>query len=394
VEAQSKHKKKVYYFSPYDILRPRTNQISDVRFCEGFVQNNCDITLVVPYTYRKDNIKKKAVLDFYGVEDKYKVCYLPTLFLGDTDGKAMLLVILILNSFLYLWILFKSIFQKGDIVIISRSPILLFPFLRIRSVLKSRIKIISWIHEIKKNKADDYVYKNADFLWGTNSSITNDLKEMYHFSDDVLGVTNNPVTESQVRAIVSKVEARKIIKLDTSPLIVYTGKLFIDQLEVKYLMEAAKELPQYTFLFTGGKPNVVKHYQEWCSNNNMSNVILVGYLHDYTQLKYYQQAADVLVSYYTSKEHDLKYNLPQKIVEYMLTGNPIVTPNFAATQDVLNEENAIFVEPENTESLKKGLIKAAEDRELSEQMAKRAFESARNYTFKKSIQKLLTPVLK
>ncbi len=391
---QSNHKVKVYYFTPFDILRSRTNQISDVRFCEGFAQNNCAISLVTPYVYRKDNLRKKDVLDFYGVEDKYNVRYLPTLFFKDIDGKFNLLTILVLNSFLFLWIIFKSLFHKQEVIIISRSPILLFPFLRIRSVFKTSVKIISWIHEIKKNKADQYVYKKADFLWGTNSAITNDLKDLYGFSEKILGVTNNPVTESQVKAIVSKSEARKIIKLDKSPLIVYTGKLFIDQLEIKYLMEAAKELPNYTFLFTGGKPNVVDYYSDWCSKNKMENVILVGYLHDYTQLTYYQQAADVLVSYYTSSEHDVRYNFPQKIVEYMLTRNPIVTPNFEATQDVLNEKNAIFVEPENTESLKKGLIKAVENRAVSEQMAEIAFKSALNYTFKKSIERLLIPVLK
>lgn len=391
---QLNKKTKVYYFTPFDILRPRTNQISDIRFCEGFAQNSCEVTFIAPFVYREDNLKKRKVLGLYGVEDKFKVRYLPTPFSSDIDGKPKLLLILILNSLLFLWISLKSFIQKKEILIISRSPILLYPFLKMRTIFNSRVKIISWIHEIKKNKADQYVYKNADFLWGTNSAITIDLKNLFHIPDEMLGVTNNPVTESQVKAKISKNEARQIIDIHKSPLIVYTGKLFIDQLEVRYLFDAAKELPHYTFLFTGGKPNVIKHYKDWCTKNKMSNVVLVGYLHDYTQLKYYQQAADVLVSYYTCKEHDVRYNLPQKIVEYMLTGNPIVTPNFEATRDVLNEENAIFVEPENLESLKGGLIEAVENRDVSEKKAKIALENAQNYTFKKSIERLLIPVLK
>ncbi len=78
----------------------------------------------------------------------------------------------------------------------------------------------------------------------------------------------------------------------------------------------------------------------------------------------------------------------------MLTGNPIVSPNFEATRDVLNEENAIFVEPEDLESLKGGLVEAAENRLLSERKAKNAAQSAQNYTFKKSIERLLIPLVK
>ncbi len=51
----------IVYFSPYDILRPRTNQVSDIRFCEAFVENNCQVNLLVPQVERDDNLPKKLI---------------------------------------------------------------------------------------------------------------------------------------------------------------------------------------------------------------------------------------------------------------------------------------------------------------------------------------------
>ncbi|MGB0390743.1 MAG: glycosyltransferase [Salibacteraceae bacterium] len=384
---------RTFYFAPFDILRSRTNQISDIRFCEGLVQNGCDLTLIAPYVYRKDNLSKNKVLDFYGVENKFKVRFLPTLFFNDVNGTINLLTIIILNSFLFLSLLISAVVSNKKLLIISRSPSILFPFLVLRKLFKKKVKVVTWIHEIKTNKSHTYVYEKSDFLWGTNSAITNDLESKFGFPKSKIGITNNPITKSQANCYISKSDAREKVSINKSPLIVYTGKLFVGQLEAEYILNAAKLTPNYTYLLTGGKPNVLTYYKNWCSENNVSNVLFTGYLKDYNDLKYYQFSADVLVSYYTTKEHDVRYNFPQKIVEYMVTGNPIVTPNFEATQDVLNEQTAIFVEPENVKSLIEGIKKAVENRPLSESIGTTARNKAKNYTFKELLQPLLARII-
>jgi glycosyltransferase involved in cell wall biosynthesis len=89
----------------------------------------------------------------------------------------------------------------------------------------------------------------------------------------------------------------------------------------------------------------------WFQTQAIQNINLTGYISDYRLIKDYQKSADLLISYYTRSEHDVRYNFPNKICEYMMTVNPIITPFFEATRDVLNEKNAFEVVPENTEEL-------------------------------------------
>ncbi|HBF21985.1 MAG: hypothetical protein CMI36_09935 [Owenweeksia sp.] len=383
---------RLYYFAPFDILRSRTNQISDVRFCEGFRQNGFEVKMITPYVYRKDNLDKKRVLDYYGIEDGFSVRYLPTFFLKDISGVFNMALVVALSFLYFLPVLLRHTFKRQEVLVISRSALILYPQLWLKKILKSRIKTVVWVHEVKKHKTYSYVYRHADFILGTNSAITGDIEKLYGVEAGKTGITLNPVSERQLKEELSREEARRKIGISQQPLVVYTGKLFIGQLEARYLLEAARQLPSYTFLFTGGKPEVVEYYKSWCYDNEVGNVLFTGYLHDYRELKNYQYAADILVSYYTEKEHDLRYNLPQKIVEYMLTKNPIVTPEFEATRDVLNAENAIFVEPENIASLVSGIRKAWEDREHAQQLAQRAYSDSRHYSFKQVIATLINPI--
>lgn len=378
-------KKKAYYFTPFDILRPRTNQISDVRFCEGLVQNGFEVTLIAPFVFRTDNLKKNSVLEYYGVKDKYKVIYLPTFFTADIDGYWRIALIAFLNSMLFFALRFLAFFQpKTKFYFFSRSPFLLLPILLLKRILFFPENVTLWLHEIKSNFLYKHIIANSDYLLATNSEILQDVKKQYSKYPEKTGLTLNPVSVSQVELHPTKEEAKKKIKAGELPLIVYTGKLFIGQLEVEYILQAAKLLPNYQFLLTGGKPHVIKHYEQFCKDAEIKNIRFTGYINDYRDLVYYQAAADALVSYYTTKEHDVRYNFPQKIIEYMLSGGPIVSPDYPATRDVLHESNCIFVEPSNPEKLAAGIKIAIESHE-SKNLVITAKKEAKNYTFKNQI---------
>ena len=173
-------------------------------------------------------------------------------------------------------------------------------------------------------------------------------------------------------------------------LIVYTGKLAKEyNQELEYILNAAKRLPDMQFVFTGGKPLAVEYWKERCKELQITNTTFTGYIHNYQEIKYYQFAADVLVSYYTKQGHDVNYNFPNKICEYMLTGNPIITPNYPATQDILNEHNCYFVMPENEDELAKKIKMAIEDVEKSTNIAKQARLDVKKNTFKIRVSNII-----
>ena len=379
---------KIYYFSPYDILRPRTNQVGDVRLCEGFKQNNVDVRLIVPYVYRNDNIKKSDVAKMYGLETTYPIRYLFTFFMRDVSGVYRFALISLLNLFIFLEVMFRSWFTKKPIIMMSRDAQIIRPFLLARNIvpfLCKNMRIVYWVHEVKLKPVYRWVYKHSDALIGTNSSIVNDLLKETNYPKEKTGVSLNPITEEQLRNRPSKELAQQQTGLTgLYPLVVYTGKIGIFyNKEIEHILGAAKMLPTYHFVLTGGKPDAVAHWQKWCADYNIKNVKFTGYFADYSLVRYYQFAADVLVSYYTKQGHDTRYNLPNKVCEYMLTNNVMVIPDYPATRDTLDGSNCIFAEPESTEALTEAIKLAVENKERSKQIAAKALNDVQEITFKK-----------
>ena len=385
---------KIYYFSPYDILRPRTNQVGDVRLCEGFKQNNADIRLIVPYVYRKDNIRKNDISKMYGLKTIFPIRYLFTFFLEDVSGRIRFAVISILNLFIFIEVMFGSWFSKKPIIMMSRDAQILRPFLIGRMMvpfLCKNIRIVYWVHEVKLKPTYRWVYSHCDAMIGTNSSIINDLVIETGYPKEKTCVSLNPITEEQLQNRPSKELAQQLTGLTgLYPLVIYTGKIGINyNEEIEHILGAAKSLPAYHFVLTGGKPDVVRHWQKWCSDNSVKNVKFTGYFADYSQVRYYQFAADVLVSYYTKQGHDTRYNLPNKVCEYMLTNNVMVIPDYPATRDTLDGSNCIFAEPENTTALGEAIRTAVENKDRSKVIAEKALADVQEITFKKRTAKLI-----
>jgi glycosyltransferase involved in cell wall biosynthesis len=388
------NKNTVIYLSPYDILRPRTNQVSDVRFTEGFAQNDCDTHLVVPSVQRKDNIRKEEVHETYGLLASLHIHYLPTKFINDVYGKKQLLEVTWYSTRKVFSIL-KSRKESPRIYIISRSTHLLRPFFFLRKLFGGTFKnvsLIHWAHDFHKSAIHQAIYRKSDFLIATNSSILNELFKVSGRKSHEGAYTLNPITEFQANEKISREEARREIQFPESstPLIAYTGKLgqHYDK-EIKYILEAAALLPTYTFLFTGGKPETVTFWEDYCNGKGIHNVIFTGYIYDYQKIKLYQFAADVLLSYYTHQGHDVRYNLPNKLCEYMLTGNVIITPDYPATADLLNKNNCIFTKPENSHALADSIRFAIEHPLIAKEKAEQAMRDVKEITFKKIAARLL-----
>lgn len=383
---------KIYFFSPRDILRPRTDQIYDIQLCEGFAENECSVELISPYEFRKDNIKKNQIFCNYGVKTPFKIKILKTPFWSEMPPKISASILFFINCIMALKIFLINSINPVEIVILSRGIDLLIPSIVLKKILRSRSspKVILWAHEIILKKRYQWVYRNSDGIIGTNSVIIEDLIQKFRIPKRKLAVSLSPISYSQLKNLISRDKARKKIRINVKkPLIVYTGKLSIKLKEATYILQAALLLPQFQFLLTGGKPDVVTHYKNRCRQLDLSNVTFTGYLWNYNDVRFYQFAADVLISYYSSHDHYVRYNLPSKICEYMLTRNPIVTCDFPATKDILNNSNAIIVKPEDSAALAQGIKQAIENKEKARLIAGQAFDDVKQLTFKNRTEILL-----
>jgi glycosyltransferase involved in cell wall biosynthesis len=155
--------------------------------------------------------------------------------------------------------------------------------------------------------------------------------------------------------------------------VAYTGKLYLGMRELEYLLTAAEKLPECLFVFTGGRPPVVRSLNQQLRDRGLENVRLAGMLSEPEQTRFYQQAADVLVTYYSLEDLPFAgHHIPSKLAEYMTTGNPIVAADYPAARDLLNPGNSILVKPDDATALVDALRLAVRDRELAATLGERA----------------------
>jgi glycosyltransferase involved in cell wall biosynthesis len=382
---------RVYYISLYCLLRPSTNRIFDVRFCEGLAQNGIKVELIYPYLYMPYNIRKQDVNEHYGIRAQIKLKQMRMPAHEKLPNSLFAAIALIYNFALSLRLSISHRKAEDSAVIVSRHLNSLLPALLLRKarLLDFDVKIVHLLSEVKSSKRYKWLYRHADGFIGLNSAILDDLAKWCDKSK-VLNM-GSPVPESHFDHLWDRETARAKLNLNVNgqQLVVYTGKLYKGQKEVAHILEAAAKLPRVHFLFTGGKPEVIRMYEEQCRGEGIYNVTFTGFIDDSTRIRYYQMAADVLVSYYTTQDHFVQYNFPQKITEYMAACRPIVTPDYLATRDVLNESNAIFVKPGNSASLVAGIRKAVEDRSYAESIALQAYRDVQELTFKKRARLLI-----
>ncbi len=361
-----------------------------MRLCDAISGHEEEVTILYPFTYMKDNIRREDIPAYYGLENKVKTRMMLTL-LGEHSGKQLRFISLLLAfSINTLWILFRNIFNRKRIAFVSRDAKTLLPALMMRKLFGPlcSFKVFFMAAEVKQNRIYKWVVSESDGILAGVTTTREAIRAIVPLSEEKFLLSLAPVPV--YRNDPDKVEARRRINYSSeNPLIVYTGKLGLEVQEVIYLIETAKILPDYQFLFTGGRQKVVEAIRKYCNERQIYNVILTGFFEDSRMIRDYQLAADVLVSYYTQKDHMVEFNYPQKINEYLSTHNPVVTPDFPATRDVLNERNVLFVKPDDAKSLSEGIKKLVEDVALSKQLAEQAFQDVQSLTFEKRSEEFI-----
>ena len=172
-------------------------------------------------------------------------------------------------------------------------------------------------------------------------------------------------------------------------IICYTGHLYRWK-GVHVLVQAMKGLIDECLLYViGGTPRDVTKFQEFVNSNKISNIVLVGYIPP-TRIPKYLAAADILVLPNTSEEAISRlYTSPLKLFEYMAAYRPIIASDLPSTREILNEENALLVKPDDAKALTNGIRKMLGDNEMGQGLASNALRDVQLYTWDKRANKIM-----
>jgi glycosyltransferase involved in cell wall biosynthesis len=149
-------------------------------------------------------------------------------------------------------------------------------------------------------------------------------------------------------------EARRELGLEEAFTAGYTGHLYPGR-GIDLLVELARRNPQIRFLWAGGEPVAIERWSKRLSNAGVNNVRMMGFI-PHTQLPLIQAACDVLMMPHerrvsASGGGDIaRFTSPMKMFEYLASGRAILASDLPVLREVLNEDNAVLIGPEDIDA--------------------------------------------
>jgi len=402
---------KLFYFANSRIPTEKAHGIQIMNMAESFAQNDAVVTLILP-TRKNSPFKNTDPFEYYGVEKIFKIkkifCPDPNFLMHLPDGIYIKVQSFFFIIGLYFYLLFhcRGVLQyapaRNDNIFYTRDEYLL-PVLQ-----KFSNRVVWEAHTLPKNKKHYLKYwQRCHKIIAITKGIKDELvnlgldAEKILIAPDGVNIKNFqfPISNFQIN-YKSQIRKKLSLPIDKKN-IMYTGHLYAWK-GVDTLLDAARffVIPSEAersrgiyknfdllFVFLGGTEYDVKNFQE--KAKDLSNVLILGHKPP-NEIPEYLQAADILILPNSKNDEKSNWTSPLKMFEYMASGKPIIASDLPVIREILNENNAILIEPDNAESLGSGINTALQNQELCDKISAQASQDVQNYTWQKRTEKIIT----
>jgi glycosyltransferase involved in cell wall biosynthesis len=179
----------------------------------------------------------------------------------------------------------------------------------------------------------------------------------------------------------------------------YTGHLYPGR-GLELMLELARRNPQVVFIWAGGEAKAVGAWAARIEAEGLSNVRLLGFLPQ-KELPLVHAASDVLLMPYqraiavSSGGDTAAFASPMKAFEYMAADRPILSSDLPVFREVLNDSNAILLDPESIDAWDAALKRLITDAALRRRLGETARRAVGRYTWlertRRALDGLQTP---
>lgn len=366
--------KKIIYVTNCRMPTERALGLVIVKLCERFASRGIKVELI--HSFRINKIKDDP-FDYYQIPKNFKIKKIFSLDLIPLFGRHGFRIQYISFSILStLYLLLKGEVFRKQVIFFSNDYLPLF-FL---SFFTKNI-----YHDVHGLVSSPSFYRlflpRLAGMVTTNKFMRSELIKKYGVLPKKIIHFPNAIDSKEFDISLDKIECREKLGLPQGrKLIFYVGQLFAWNIKgAKTLAESSQFLPKDTQVyFVGGMEQDIKKLKSLTSEFKVN---IVGY-RPHAEIPYWLKAADILVLPNTAKDHFSKYyTSPLKMFEYMAAERPIVASDLPSIRDILNEENAVFFEPDNAKSLALAIKQLLEDVNLAKKITHQGHQDVQQYTW-------------
>ena len=352
------------------------NRLQTVKMCEAFGRR---IKTTLYFCHALTT--KEEIREYYSIEPTFDMEVL-----GGNKLPRLRSFFLVLKFLRLLWS------RKLEGVIYVREIPLAFWLLIFRRFSFFKLPVILELHEwfdgeLMKRIAR-YVVRNVNkvvvithFLRREISSFTRGEK---------IFVAPDGVDLGRFKDMPQQVARKQLNIPQDAKVICYTGHLFAWK-GIRTLVRSTKHLPNsYHLYIVGGKDSDIQTLKKFINAENLSNIILTGYVSP-DLVPVYLAAADVAVLPSSAREKISRhYTSPLKLFEYMASRRPIVASNLPSLKEVLKDgKNAVLVEPDDPRALAEGIRRVLDDPDFAREISEQAYSEVGQYSWDERARRII-----
>ncbi len=357
------------------------NSVQVMKVSQALSQNGHEVHLLVP---GKTTTPWNELISHYGIQNEFPVH----------------------------WLAFNPLLKKFDFVFTALKLTkklkldLVYTRLLWAAVLASLIglPVILEVHDRPVGRMGPRLFKQ--FLKSQTEKrivlITDALKSIleneYHlqFSLGEIIIAPDGVDLERYSSKLDAASARSQLGLEDHFTAVYSGG-FYEGRGLESLVELAKRFPEVSFLWVGGKKDVVAKWHKKLEDSAIQNIHLTGFVPN-EKLPLYQMAAEILLMPYgkviagSSGGNIADVSSPMKMFEYMAAGRVILTSDMPVLREVLNETNAAFYVSEDMQSMERAFVSLMQDEDKRNRLASQALIDVEKYSWRARMQRIISSV--